>query len=125
MVAEPQSTLSPTEWQIMSAVWELGKADASEVSALLQRRYGRACPPKTAGIFLARLVQRGFLRHTTIKPVRPGRPAHIYSPSIARQDALRRQIQKFLEDYGFEAADFETLQEILIGPPRHALVEER
>lgn len=83
----------------MSAVWELGTADAKEVSALLQRRHGRAYPPKTAGIFLARLVEKGFLRRAATVQARPGRPAHVYFPSVERADALRRQIQKFLADY--------------------------
>ena len=83
----------------MTAVWELGTADAKKVSAFLQRRQGRTYPPKTAGIFLARLAEKGFLHRAATAQARPGRPAHVYSPSVDRTEAFRRQIQKFLADY--------------------------
>lgn len=116
MTVEQQPTLSPTEWQVMSAVWALENADANRVSAWIQERHGRTYPPKTVGIFLARLAQKGFLCYTTIRPIGPGRPAYIYSPSVAREHALRRQIQKFVADYLVEAADLDTFHEI-VSPP--------
>ncbi len=106
-------TLNPAEWQIMSAVWELGKADAGQVSVLLGERQRRAYSPKTAGIFLARLAGKGLLRKQRIKPAGPGRPAFLYSPVLDRQDALRRQIERFLTEYALEESDFEALRAML------------
>lgn len=114
MPEKEELILSGREWQFMSAVWLLHEADAVQVSTLIRERYGRAYPPKTAGIFLARLAQKGFLRRRVVVPVGPGRPAHVYFPSVTREDALRRQFRRFLSDYAIEAPDLETLQTLLL-----------
>ena len=114
MAANEEFLLSAREWQFMSAVWLLQQADAVQVSILLRERYGRVYPTKTAGIFLARLAQKGFLQHRTVNPVGPGRPAHVYFPAVTREDTLRRQFQRFLGDYALEASDLETLQALLL-----------
>lgn len=107
------SPLSPTEWQMMVAVWELEEADASEVSRFLGRKLGRIYPPKTAGILLSRLAQKGYLRFTTPNPAGRGRPAHIYSPAIPREAALASQFARFLRDYLVDEKDFRTLRSLL------------
>lgn len=106
----------------MCAVWLLQEADALQVSTLLRERYSRVYPTKTAGIFLARLARKGFLDHRTVNPVGPGRPAHVYFPAVTKDDALRRQFQKFLSDYALEAPDLETLEALLLAAA-HAMRE--
>lgn len=115
MAAKKELILSAREWQFMTAVWLLKEADAARVSALLRERYGRFYPPKTAGIFLARLVRKGLLQHRSVPPIGPGRPAHVYFPAVTREDALRRQFQRFVEDYGIGVADMGTLQTLVLG----------
>lgn len=116
---KPQLILSPIEWRFMTAVWELRQADAAEVADFLKRRYGRVYPVKTAGIFLGRLAKKGFLQHMTSPPIRPGRPAHIYSPTIGREDALRRQFQQFLADHEVREPDLVMFESLLASPVRH------
>lgn len=113
MGSTSQPSLSPTEWQMMSAVWELKEADALEVSRLLSRKWGRTYPSKTVGILLSRLTQKGYLRFTAPSSAGRGRPAHIYSPAISRDAALVVQFTRFLSDYLIVEEDFRTLRTLL------------
>lgn len=102
--------LSPMDWQVMSIVWELGTADAGAVADLLRTRWGRSYSAKTAGISLARLAKRGHLRKSLEGR---GRPAHRYTPAITREQALRHQFAKFLEDHAVLPSEHGLLQSLL------------
>jgi predicted transcriptional regulator len=110
------SFLSLTDWQVMSAVWELGEASATSVAEKL-RRTGRAYSDKTAGILLARLTRKGHLQFAVTDPQGTGRPAHIYSPVLSRERALLLQFMKFLKDHSVEAHEVEILQSLLTQSP--------
>ncbi len=92
--------LSPTEWRLMSCVWDLRAANPPQVSEHLRTRLGEELSPKTAGIFLARLEEKGYLRSAPGPTLAArGRPPHIYQALVTREESLRRQLEKFIEDY--------------------------
>lgn len=90
--------LSASEWRLLSCLWDLRSANPAQVADHLQLRLREALSPKTVGIMLARLENKGYLRSAP-GPVLRGRPPHIYVPLVNREDALRIQIQKFLIDH--------------------------
>jgi predicted transcriptional regulator len=93
----PAPEATETEWLLLSCLWDLRSANPIEVADHLRTRYQRDLSAKTVGILLGRMVEKGLLRSIT-GPVPPrGRPALIYFPLISRQDALRRQFQRFIE----------------------------
>lgn len=106
--------LSATEWRLMACIWELQAATPPQVAEHLRTRLGEEVTAKTAGIFLARLEEKGYLRSAPgpALAVR-GRPPHVYSPLVTREDALRRQLQKFLEDHLIEDEDVALLEVFL------------
>ena len=108
-----ETPLSATEWQVMSAVWELREASATAVGALLHAKFGRAYSEKTAGILLSRLAKKGLLRYSVTRPEGPGRRAHLYSPLLSRERALRLQFARFLKDHSIEAHEISVLQSVL------------
>jgi predicted transcriptional regulator len=113
----PESDVIPTEWLLLSCLWDLRSANPIEVAAHLRSRYKRDLSAKTVGILLARMVEKGLLRSVT-GPVPPrGRPALIYFPLVSRQDALRRQFQRFVEAHLIEEEDIAHLLSEYRKPP--------
>jgi predicted transcriptional regulator len=90
--------LTPTEWRLMRCVWDLRAANPPQIAGHLRSAFGEEVGPKTVGIFLARLAKKGYLRSAPGTAVR-GRPPHIYFPLVDYEDALRQQLEKFLEDH--------------------------
>lgn len=125
MAFEKLLPLSPTEWRLMACIWDLQAATPPQVAERLRTKLGEEVTPKTAGIFLARLEEKGYLRSAPgpTLAVR-GRPAHLYSPLVTRQDALRRQLLKFLDDHLIEDEDV-TLLETLLAQCREQLKHPR
>jgi predicted transcriptional regulator len=104
---------SETEWLLLSCIWDLRSANPIEVAEHLGTRYKRELSAKTVGILLGRLVEKGFLRSVT-GPVPPrGRPALIYFPLVSRHDALRRQLQRFVETHLIQNEDVALLEALL------------
>src|SRR5215210_6329597 len=103
--------LSPTEWRLMRCVWDLGEATPPQVADHLRTKLREELSPKTVGIFLARLEEKGYLRSFPgpTSAVR-GRPAHVYTPLVTHEDSLRHQLQKFLDDH---LVDKDTLEALL------------
>jgi predicted transcriptional regulator len=97
----------------MRCVWDLGTANAAQVSVHLRERYGREdLSPRTVGIFLARLVEKGYLGYRLgLVPPGGGRAPHLYSPRVCFETALRLAVDRFLADYRI---DGETLAEVLV-----------
>ena len=109
----PVPEASETEWLLLSCIWDLRSANPLEVAEHLGARYKRDLSAKTVGILLGRLVEKGFLRSVT-GPVPPrGRPALIYFPLVSRQDALRRQFQRFVETHLVQDEDVALLELLL------------
>ena len=98
--------LAPMEWLIMTCVWDLGSANAREVSEQLQVRKQRALAPKTTGILLARLVEKGYLAASAERQLR-GRALHNYTPLVPRQTALGWQLERFMNDHLLGDEDLE------------------
>lgn len=112
----PQSILhplSPTEWRLMSCVWDLRAATSSEVSTYLRNK-DQDVPTKRIGIGLYRLETKGYLRSIPGPTSSRGRPPHIYFPLVTYKDGLQRQFQKFLADHGVDADDFDFLKSVLL-----------
>jgi predicted transcriptional regulator len=113
MSMKPRPPLSPIEWQVMASVWSLGEADALRVSNLLRERR-RNCPPKTAGVYLARLEDKGYLRsEPTQESAGRGRPAHVYFPLVSREKALAAQLERFLDEHPLQDGEVQILQDLL------------
>jgi predicted transcriptional regulator len=93
-----QEAVPPTLWRVLWCVYDLGTANAMEVSEHLARRYGIDLHPKTAGVFLLRLVERGMLKAEPVAVPR-GRPHHSYEPVFTKEDALRNQLRGFLKEH--------------------------
>ena len=106
--------LSPTEWRLMSCIWDLRAANPPQVAEHLRIRLGEELSPKTAGIFLARLEEKGYLRSAP-GPVLAGRgrPPHIYQAKVTRDESILRQLEKFLEDHLIDNADLSLLERLL------------
>jgi predicted transcriptional regulator len=105
--------LSPAEWQVMAAVWKLGEANALQVSKWVSAQQGRILSPKTAGIFLMRLTQKGHLVSATSGSTGRGRPAHLYTAALLRDDALQQVLLNFIGSYGIEPCDLVAIQAAL------------
>jgi len=106
--------ISPTEFVLMRCIWDLGAANAQQASEHLAQHYGRTnfpLTPSTIGIFLARLVKKGYLRSSP-GLVGRGRPPHVYVPIVTFEDAFRLQIERFIFDCRTDAETlYETLKE--------------
>jgi predicted transcriptional regulator len=106
--------LSPTEWRLMSCVWELEAANPPQVSEHLRTKLGEELSPKTAGIFLARLEEKGYLRSAPGPALAGrGRPPHFYQAMVTRDESLRWQLEKFLEDHLIDDASLALLERLL------------
>ena len=114
MMSQKLSPLSPTEWRLMSCIWALRAANPPQVSEYLRTRLGEDLSPKTAGIFLARLEEKGYLRSAPAPvPAARGRPPHIYEAVVTREESLRWQLKKFLDDHLIDADSLELLETLL------------
>lgn len=103
---------APTEWLAMRCLWDLGSGGQAEVAERALSRYGREISPKTVGVLLGRLAARGAV---DVEPVRAGRgrPYHIYTPRIGCDESLRRQLERFLDQYLVDDAQLAVLCEWL------------
>jgi predicted transcriptional regulator len=104
--------LTPSEWRLMRCVWDLRAADPPQVAEHLRSTFGDEVSPKTVGIFLARLEKKGYLRSSPRTAAR-GRPPHVYVPLVAYEDALRQQLEKFLEDHSIDEKGRGALEALL------------
>ena len=108
---DPLLPLAPTEWLLMRCVWDLGTANALQVSEHLREHYGRSHEPSTVGILLSRLVGKGYLsRRLVLGLVGRGRPPLVYDPAIPFETGFRAQVERFLNEYQVDA---ESVAEVL------------
>ena len=114
--------LSLAAWQLMSAIWDLGGAEASEVARVVRAKFGRTITAKAASIMLSRLADRGLLRSELAPPNRRGRPAFVYSPVVPRHLALEAQFRRFVQEHGIQAEDFPVLQGVVLSPAPRKVV---
>jgi BlaI family penicillinase repressor len=80
-------TISDSEWQVASVVWDEGGLTASQIAERLTTRWKL----KTINTFLSRLVSKGVL-----KTERDGR-AFRYTALIPREQCVRAESESFLK----------------------------
>jgi len=106
--------LSPTEWRLMSCIWHLQAASPPQVSDFLRSTFSEDLSPKSAGILLSRLEEKGFLRSVPAPALAGrGRPPHIYEAVVTREQSLLRQLKKFLDDHLIDADIHHLLRTLL------------
>ena len=98
----------------MSCIWDLRAANPPQVAEHLRTRLGEELSPKTTGIFLARLEEKGYLRSAPGPALAGrGRPPHVYEAVVTREESLRWQLEKFLDDHLLDADILEVLATLL------------
>ena len=112
MVSAPLPVLSVTEWRLLTALWETRQADAKTLSSILKTRFQLHYSPKTTGVLLARLAQKGHLR-VSVNRSEPGRPVHLYSPVLSREQALEAQFSHLFKEYAIHTSDAAILVALL------------
>jgi BlaI family transcriptional regulator, penicillinase repressor len=82
-------SISPSEWQVMSALWAQSPRTAAEVFAALPPGHG--WHQKTVNTFLARLATKGAVRVTKEGNV------NCYAARLRREDCVEHEGRGFLE----------------------------
>lgn len=113
MKSEDEILLGPTEWRIMRSLWDLRSADPVQIAERLRTRYGFDYSPQAAGIFLRRLAEKGYACFVIAPAVGRGRPRHVYSPLIGEEEALRRQVLRFLQEYLIDDDRLDLVESVL------------
>ena len=86
--AKAVPSISEAEWEVIRVIWEEHPIAASEVVDRLAGR--RDWSPRTVKTLLNRLVRKGALTFET-----QGK-RYLYSPTVSRQECVRRESQSFL-----------------------------
>lgn len=89
MAARNLPAVSRAEMQILSLVWELGKATVQEVCNILPA--GRNITYATVQTLLRRLEKKGYVAHEL-----KGK-AHLFSPLVKREAVIRRTVGDFVQ----------------------------
>ena len=87
--------LTESELQIMKCLWDANEQLAlSEILRRVNERYGKGWKPQTASTFVARLVQKGYLRLN--RSVR----YYSYEVRVPEKEFLEREILRFAGFWG-------------------------
>lgn len=86
-----QPKLSETELEVLKALWDLGAATVRELNFLLQRQ-GRRWAYTTVLTLLTRLQAKGCVASQT------GSVAHVYRPTVSRDELVARQLTDLADD---------------------------
>jgi BlaI family penicillinase repressor len=81
--------ISPSEWEVLNAVWDASPATAAQVYEALAGRSG--WHQKTVNTFLGRLVTKGVLS------VRRDGKANIYTARLTREQCVVSESDSFLQ----------------------------
>ncbi|MBZ0236501.1 MAG: BlaI/MecI/CopY family transcriptional regulator [Deltaproteobacteria bacterium] len=84
--------LTPAEFNVMKALWHLGRATVAEARAELMRRGGGEPAYTTVMTLLGRLAAKGAV------VVDREREPFVYKPAFARASILRERLREFLDD---------------------------
>ena len=103
----PEKQLSPSEWRIMQACWELGRTTIRDILLDIADR-----PPAmsytTVHMLLTRIVEKGYLA------LEQDRGSNYYAPSVERASVVRLAAEDFVDNIlAGEAANLEILNEVL------------
>ncbi|MEJ2646925.1 MAG: BlaI/MecI/CopY family transcriptional regulator [Sedimentisphaerales bacterium] len=89
MVRKNLPTLSPSETEILSLVWQLDKATVQEVCDNLPAE--RKIAYATVQTLLRRLERKGYLKH------RIKGKAYVFIPAVKRELVIKRSVGDFLQ----------------------------
>lgn len=84
--------LTPAEFNVMKALWSLGRATVAETRAALTRRDGAELAYTTVMTLLGRLAAKGAVA------VDKDREPYVYAPAFRRESVLRERLRSFLSD---------------------------
>ena len=93
MTAKSRVKLTPFELEIMSVLWELGRASVREIMELLPET--RRPAYTTVQTIVYRLEEKGALRRA-----RKIGNAHVFEPVVSRKEAHHRLIDELLSLFG-------------------------
>lgn len=108
-----EAAIPPSLWRVLRCIFDLGTANALQIAERLGTRYGVDVHPKTAGVLLLRLTERGLIRAEPVTFGR-GRPSHLYTATLTKEGALRGQVEAFLRQYRIEEdSELEVLEGVI------------
>lgn len=81
--------LTNTEWEVCECLWETSPLTMTQIAARLTERTGWT--KSTGETLVRRMAEKGLLRWEQ------GAKAKLYSPTVAREDAVVREIRGFLQ----------------------------
>lgn len=84
--------LTPAEFNVMKALWRLGRANVAETRAELARAGGSEQAYTTVMTLLGRLAAKGAV------VVDREREPFFYAPAFRRESVLRERLRSFLSD---------------------------
>ena len=91
--------LTPAEFNIMKALWQLGKATVADTRAELTRRHGSELAYTTVMTLLGRLAAKGAV------VVDKAREPYVYRAAFRRESVLRERLRDFLHHVFDDEAD--------------------
>jgi predicted transcriptional regulator len=99
----------------MCCIWDLGAATPRQVAEHLLTKLGEELSPKTVGIFLARLEEEKGCLQSSPSPALAtrGLPPYVYEALVSREQSLKWQLERFLDDYLVDEDGFEILETLL------------
>lgn len=81
--------LTNTEWEVCECLWETSPLTMTQIAARLTERTGWT--KSTGETLVRRMAEKGLLRWEQ------GAKAKLYSPAVAREDAVVRETRGFLQ----------------------------
>lgn len=81
--------LTNTEWEVCECMWETSPLTMTQIAARLTERTGWT--KSTGETLVRRMAEKGLLRWEQ------GAKAKLYSPTVAREDAVVRETRGFLQ----------------------------
>lgn len=87
----PAVSISPSEWSVLRILWKHGKLNACQVAEKLEPENHWSI--KTVRTFLSRLLDKNLVGREKVDGV------YQYFTVIDETEALKRAIQKFLDDH--------------------------
>jgi BlaI family penicillinase repressor len=90
-MAKSPPELTPAEFSVMKALWELGSGNVADIRAKLSAQQGTEPAYTTVMTLLGRMATKGAVR------VDRAREPFVYRPALKRQSALRHRLREFLE----------------------------
>lgn len=88
-MAGEKQRLTNTEWEVCECLWEEAPLTMTQIAARLTERTGWT--KSTGETLVRRMAEKGLLRWEQ------GAKAKLYSPTVAREDAVVRETRGFLQ----------------------------